>query len=318
MLNAPELQLVTGVASQWDYILGMNTTLPGLDDYDVRYAISMAINRQELINIGRLGFGSTTTSVIPEVFYPGLYDAEGDFPSYNITEANAYLDAAGWVDSNADGVRDKGGVELSYDLWTLSWDDISVATGTGLKLQLEALGMEINVMVVDDDPMYVGIYELPRTFEMYTMADGYGAFPDHPWWRMHSDNDVDWGDNPFGWDNATFDGLLDDYLASTPTELPGAARDVAVAATENMPYIPLYLSDDTHALRAEWTNFSTKPGGPFTAFAPETLVFMYDTGYVTTPIPPATGGVDMVLLAGVGAAALVVGVVCTYFITRRQ
>jgi hypothetical protein len=45
---------------------------------------------------------------------------------------------------------------------------------------------------------------------------------------------------------------------------------------------------------------------------------MYDTGYVTTPIPPATGGVDMVLLAGVGAAALVVGVVCTYFITRRQ
>ncbi|MHA2356483.1 MAG: ABC transporter substrate-binding protein, partial [Candidatus Thorarchaeota archaeon] len=197
ILNAPELQLVTGVASQWDYILGMNTTLPGLDDYDVRYAISMAINRQELINIGRLGFGSTTTSVIPEVFYPGLYDAEGDFPSYNITEANAYLDAAGWVDSNADGVRDKGGVELSYDLWTLSWDDISVATGTGLKLQLEALGMEINVMVVDDDPMYVGIYELPRTFEMYTMADGYGAFPDHPWWRMHSDNDVDWGDNPF-------------------------------------------------------------------------------------------------------------------------
>ncbi|MHA2385734.1 MAG: ABC transporter substrate-binding protein [Candidatus Thorarchaeota archaeon] len=330
ILDAPELQLVQGVASQWDYILGMNTTLPGLDDLDVRRAIAYAINREQLITIGRLGHGSSTTSVIPEVFYPGLYSADGDFPAQNVTMAEEILDNAGWVDSNADGVRDKGGVELAYDLWTLSWDDISVATGTALLLQLEAVGFEINMEVVDDDPMYIGIYELPRTYDMYTMADGYGAFPDHPWWRMHSDNDVDWGSNPFGWVNSTFDTILDDYLAATPAELADAARAVQVAAVENMPYIPLYLSDDTHALRAEWANFSMKPGGPFTAFAPETLVFMYDssmmpTGTVTTTTPtttteppPPPGGVDMVLLAGVGAVALVVGVVCTYFVIRRQ
>jgi peptide/nickel transport system substrate-binding protein len=331
ILNAPELQLVQDVASQWDYILGMNCTLPGLDDFEVRRAIAYGINRQQLITVGRLGYGTTTTSVIPETFFPGLYDDDGDFPEQNVTLANEILDNAGWVDTNANGIRDNGmGDELSFELWTLSWDDISVATGTALLLQLEAIGFEINMEVVDDDPMYVGIYELPRTFDMYTMADGYGAFPDHPWERMHSDNDIDWGSNPFGWDNSTFDDLLDDYMAATPAELLGAARDVQIAATENMPYIPLYLSDDTHALRAEWTNYSMKPGGPFTAFAPETLVFMYDstmmpttTGTTTTTTtgttaPPPPPGVDMVLLAGVGAVALVVGVVCTYFVMRRQ
>ncbi|MFX1369824.1 MAG: ABC transporter substrate-binding protein, partial [Promethearchaeota archaeon] len=223
ILNAPELQLVQGVASQWDYVLGMNCTLPGLDDFEVRKAIAYAINREQLITIGRLGHGTTTTSVIPETFYPGLYHSDGDFPEQNITHANWLLNQSGWIDTNADGVRDNGmGDELSFELWTLSWDDISVATGTALMLQLEAIGFEINMEVVDDDPMYVGIYEIPRTYEMYTMADGYGAFPDHVWWRMHSDNDVDWGSNPYGWDNTTFDGILDDYLAATPAELPEA------------------------------------------------------------------------------------------------
>jgi peptide/nickel transport system substrate-binding protein len=31
VLNSPELQLVTGVASQWDYVWGFNMTIPGLE-----------------------------------------------------------------------------------------------------------------------------------------------------------------------------------------------------------------------------------------------------------------------------------------------
>ncbi|MFX0108749.1 MAG: hypothetical protein ACFE7R_10715, partial [Candidatus Hodarchaeota archaeon] len=164
-------------------------------------------------------------------------------------------------------------------------------------------------------------YETPRTFEMYTMAEGYGAYPDYPWYRMHKDNDVDGGFNPFGWDNSTFDEILDRYLNSTPLNFFSAAEDVQIAATDNMPYIPLFLSDDTHALREEWINFTIKPGGPFTAFSPETMVFMYDSEATTntTPTPTSTdGGFDIVVLVSVGAAAMVTGVVCTYFFLRRE
>ncbi|MHA1926123.1 MAG: ABC transporter substrate-binding protein [Candidatus Thorarchaeota archaeon] len=307
--NAPELKLVTDVLTQWYYDLGMNTTLPGLDDFEVRKAMAYAINRQELINIGRLGFGVATTSVLPEAYFPRQYHADGDFPEQNTATANQILDDAEWVDTNMNGIRDNGaGVELSYDLWAMSWDDTSVATGTGLKLQLEEIGFEINLVPLDSLLMYPGIYMIPRTFEMYVMGNPFGPYPVHPWWSMHSENTVDWGSNPYGWVNSTFDNIIDDYMAAPPAEFSAAARAVQIAATENMPYIPLFLSEDTHAIRAEWTNFSRKLGGPFTPFAPETMVFMFDSG----------SGLEPFILGGVGVSVLAVAIVSSYVVLRRR
>jgi ABC-type transport system substrate-binding protein len=331
ILNAPELKLITGVPTVWNYFLGMNTLQPGLDDVEVRKAISYAINRQELISMGRFGFGTATQNVIPDAFFPEEHHTDGDFPEQNITIANQILDAAGWADTNMNGIRDNGaGVELSYDLWALSWDDSSVGTGTGLKLQLEEIGFEVNVMPIGDDPMYPGVFVTPRTFEMYVMGLAIGPYPNHPWWRMHSENDHDWGGNPYGWVNSTFDDILDDYMAATPTEFLDAARLVQIAATENIPFIPLYLSDDTHALRTEWINYTMKRGGLFTGLNPETMVFMYDSTMMptTTPItsttttgtttPPPPDDSNLIMLMGIGAGGIMVGVVCTSLIYRRR
>jgi len=104
ILGYDELQLVQGVASQWDYVLGMNNTIPGLDDLVVRQAIGLAIDREELITIGRLGHGTATTSAIPDIFYPGLFDESGVFDE-NVTLANEMLDDAGYLDNDADGTR---------------------------------------------------------------------------------------------------------------------------------------------------------------------------------------------------------------------
>ncbi|MFW9926413.1 MAG: ABC transporter substrate-binding protein [Candidatus Thorarchaeota archaeon] len=320
ILTAPELQLVTGVASQWDYVWGFNLTVPGLDDIDVRTAMAYAIDRTELINIGRLGFGTATTSAIPDVFFSNLFDEDGVFPE-NVTIANQILDAAGYIDTDFDGIRNGNGVEvplvdeLEFNCLSLSWDDISVATVTGIKLQMEDIGIKINNIVTDDGPMYDAIYT--GEYEMYSMAHGYTPIPDYVWWRTHSTNIYEWGDNVHNLNNATVDAIMDDFVASTPANLAANARDAAVAVLHNIPYVPLYLSDDTHALRAEWVNFTTPAGGPFTAYNPRSMVFMYDSTHgVTTPPPP--GGTDMILILGIGAGALLVGVVVTYFALRRK
>jgi ABC-type transport system substrate-binding protein len=322
ILNAPELQLVTGVASQWDYVWGFNLTIPGLDDIDVRKAMGLAIDRTELINIGRLGFGTATYNAIPEVFFPALHDPAGNFVE-NVTLANEILDAAGYLDTDADGIRNGNGdevplgEELEFDCLSLSWDDISVATVTGLKLQMEDIGIKINNVVTDDGPMYDAIYT--GEYEMYSMAHGYDNIPDHVWWRCHSSNIFEWGDNVHNLDNATVDTIMDDYVASTPGEIEANALNASYAVLQNIPYVPLYLSDDTHALRAEWTNYTAPAGGPFTAFNPRAMVFMYDSTHgATTPTPPPGGGTDMVLILGIGAGALLIGVVVTYFALRRK
>jgi hypothetical protein len=55
-------------------------------------------------------------------------------------------------------------------------------------------------------------------------------------------------------------------------------------------------------------------GGVFTAFNPQTMIFMYDSGDVTEP--PA--GVDYVLILGSGAGSLIIGVVFTWFLMKKK
>jgi peptide/nickel transport system substrate-binding protein len=315
ILDSSELQLVSGVVSIWDYFLGFNTNVTGLDDFEVRKAIAYAIDREELINIGRLGFAQPTTSVIPEVFYPRVYHSDGDYPEHDVARANQILDDAGWVDTNMNGIRDNGaGIELSFEILALLQDEPSVYTGTGIKLQLEEIGIEIEVIAQSPELVYPAVFESPRSFEMISGGLSFPAFPVYPFWRMHSDHNIDWEWNIFGWINSTFDSILEDYISATPSEFSSAARAVQIAATENMPYIPIFLADDTHAMRAEWTNFSKKPGGPFSIFCPETMVFMYDSEMYTSP----TGFDDPFLILAAGAGAFAAGVVLTYVIFRQR
>ena len=314
VLGYPELQLVQDVASQWDYVWGFNVTIPGLDDIDVRRAMAMAVDREELVNVGRLGYGTETYAAMPEVFYPSLYDASTRFPDSDVEGANALLDAAGYLDVDDDGIREFPGdanTELAFDIMTLSWDDISVATGSALVSQMAAINISLTNAVTDDGPMYDAIYT--GAYEMYTMAHGYTPIPDHMWWRTHSDNIYDWGDNVHGFDNATVDGIMDAFMSSDPASLPDAAADAARAILVNVPYVPLYLSDDTHILRAEWVNYTKPAGGPFVAYHPMSMVFMYDdgTGIVYRP------GIPMLWL-GVGAVAVVVVVIIGVVVMKRR
>ncbi|TFG97258.1 ABC transporter substrate-binding protein [Candidatus Thorarchaeota archaeon] len=283
VLSYPELQLVQGVPSQWDYVLGFDLTALGLDDLNVRRAMSLGINRDELITIGRLGHGTATESAIPGAFYVEYFDEVGVYDE-DVTEANAILDAAGYLDNDADGTRNYPGAaptpELEFDMLTLSWDDVSVATGISIEIQMSRLNITINNLVTDDGPMYEQIYT--GNFEMYVMAHGYSAIPNHVWWRCHSSNIYSWGDNVYKLDNATVDLIMDNYVSSTPATLVAHAGQAAKVVLDNIPYVPLFLSDDTHVMRAEWVNYTTPPGGPFTAFNPRTMVFMYNSGVSTT------------------------------------
>jgi ABC-type transport system substrate-binding protein len=180
---------------------------------------------------------------------------------------------------------------------------------------MEDIGIKINNIVTDDGPMYDAIYT--GEYEMFSMAHGYDNIPDYPWWRCHSSNIFEWGDNVYHIDNSTVDTIMDEYVAATPATLYAKATAASKAILDNVPYVPLYLSDDTHAIRAEWVNWTAPPGGPFTAFNPRTMVFMYDDTFgvtTTTTAPPP----DMILLLGVGAGALIVGIVITFFIVRRK
>ena len=168
--------------------------------------------------------------------------------------------------------------EMIFDMPVLSWDTISVDAGTAIAAQLAEIGISVTVSITDDAVMYPNLYELPRDYEMYEMSHGFGGYPDHVWFRMHSYNDIDWGDNCYGLHNDAMDAALDDLLhATNDTVRIEAAAEVQKLSVELAPYIPLFLSDDTHAIRNEWVNYTFVPGGIFTSMNRLTMLNIYST-----------------------------------------
>jgi peptide/nickel transport system substrate-binding protein len=99
---------------QFTYI-GWNTRRPQLTDPAVRRALTMAIDRAAIVRAVLEGHGSVASGPIPP--WHRLSPHLEPLP-YDPAAAAAALDAAGWTDSDGDGVRDRDGVALGFDLLT--------------------------------------------------------------------------------------------------------------------------------------------------------------------------------------------------------
>jgi peptide/nickel transport system substrate-binding protein len=89
----------------------MNYASAIIQDPAVRKAIAMGINKEGFVNTLLNGYGYVATGAFPDTVAFGgstlkteTYDPEG---------AKAVLEAAGWVDTDGDGIREKDGTPLS-------------------------------------------------------------------------------------------------------------------------------------------------------------------------------------------------------------
>lgn len=88
----------------------MNYTSPVIQDEAVRRAVAMGIDKEGFVNTLLSGYGYVGTGAFPDTVAFGgasltaeTYDPEG---------AKAVLEAAGWMDSDGDGIREKDGQKL--------------------------------------------------------------------------------------------------------------------------------------------------------------------------------------------------------------
>ncbi|MEK6221291.1 MAG: peptide ABC transporter substrate-binding protein, partial [Chloroflexota bacterium] len=117
---------------------------PFLSSKEVREAISLAINREAILEF----WGSTavpTSNILVQP--PGVNSPNTSF-EYNPQKAIELLDTAGWVDSDNDGIRDKDGVKLEI-LYQTSIEPLRQLTQDQVKQDLEAIGFKIDLKQID-------------------------------------------------------------------------------------------------------------------------------------------------------------------------
>ena len=149
-----------------------NNPHPFLADPAVRRALSLAIDRQVLVDTGYGAAGRATCNVLPA---PQIYAsmANDECLTQNAAEANRILDAAGWA-RGSDGVRQKGGVRISI-LYQTSTNSVRQGNQALIKQMWEQIGVETELRNIDAAVFFGGDPASPDTYnkfyadiEMYT------------------------------------------------------------------------------------------------------------------------------------------------------
>ena len=137
---------------------------PFLTDPKVGQALSMAIDRELIVEVGYGAGGQPTCNVLPA---PALYASEAnDCLTQDIEGANALLDEAGWVDTNGNGIRDKDGVELSV-LYQTSTNAVRQDTQALIKDWWSQIGVETELRNIDASVFFGGDPGSPDTFQKF-------------------------------------------------------------------------------------------------------------------------------------------------------
>ncbi len=185
------------------YKLDVNLEHEPLDDVRVRQAMSYAIDRYEiaehvLYNVGEPAAGP---------FLPSMVWANKDLQPYtrDLEKADELLTAAGWVDKDGDGIRDKDGKPLKFNLMTYS-------TRPGLPPMAQAMAAQLREAGIDVEPevMEYGAINDRRAegiWDLYLAAYNIAMVPDPEYilsnWYMTGGPD-----NGPGYSNPRVDALI--------------------------------------------------------------------------------------------------------------
>lgn len=131
-------------------LLQVDSAKPQFAEIDVRQAVFMAIDREQITSVVWDGLDYTepdSNSFLLFPFQEGYQEALTEAGwSYDVEAANAMLDEAGWALGD-DDVREKDGVRLEGVLPVFGDDPIVEARGKVIQAQLAEIGMAVELDV---------------------------------------------------------------------------------------------------------------------------------------------------------------------------
>ena len=206
---------------------------PVLRDEKFRQALNYAVNKQQLVDVAEFGYGTPGTTLLTGVKY-GAVDYHYDPPVeeqyiFDLEKARQALDAAGYTDTNGDGIRDYKGKPIKLRLWARSEAQFTQDAGRLITDWFKSIGLAIDFQAMQDGLIndhiaeYTGDNYAPN-YDMYIWDwVGYADPSDTlvSWTTGQIGPDNGWNDTC--WSNKEYDGLFDQQM--TAVDLTSGAYD---------------------------------------------------------------------------------------------
>lgn len=127
------------------FFASMNMESPVIKDEAVREAIAYGINKEGFVNTLLNGHGVVGNGAFPDGFSDFGGDKVKEAKKYNQEEAKKKLEAAGWVDTDGDGIREKNGQKLTIKWLTYPSRQELPLLAESAQASLKEIGMDVQI-----------------------------------------------------------------------------------------------------------------------------------------------------------------------------
>ncbi len=235
---------------------------PILGDLNVRLAIAHSLDYQTIIDQVYLEQGyQIPANVLPAVSWAYNEDL-APYP-YDLEAARVFLEEAGWVDSDGDGVREKDGNTLSLSLVTNAGNATREDLGVLVQDQLSQVGFAIDFQAIDFGVMVEQM--LGQTYDLVIIGwTGLGTDPnDDSFWHTQYDTPGS-GFNFVSYHNPEIDELLQQGVSvpgcATEDRAP-AYKQIQEIIHNDVPYVFVSGGVANTAYTTKWQGIEPGPWG---------------------------------------------------------
>jgi peptide/nickel transport system substrate-binding protein len=254
-VNLPDLRLYSAPTAGYGIVFLnlQRDSVAFFQEQEVRQALLYGIDRQALIDDVLGGQGIVAHSPIVPMSWE--YDPSLRQYGYDPERAIGLLDSVGWMDSNADRVRDREGVDLAFTL--LVGDDPPMAQlAEAMSQQWEAIGIDVELRPVGTD--VANRFVRSRNFDAALVEVDLTADTDpYPLW--HS-TQTESGQNFAGFQNEEADLVMEDIRSTTDAERQlELYHQFQSIFAEQVPSLLLYYPIYTYAVSSEVNGVQLAP-----------------------------------------------------------
>ena len=150
--SMPHVQLIsTNATSPW--LIWINNEDPALGERAVRLALNYGFDRIGLTGTLLKGLVEPAYDLIPPSSWAFDENAVEAY-EYDPDRARELLEEAGWVDADGNGVREKDGTELSFEILNIAGEPERVQILSFIQDQWRDIGVDVSIQNVDVATMW--------------------------------------------------------------------------------------------------------------------------------------------------------------------